>query len=449
MKKLRNLLLTLCMAAMAFATAVSVSAAEKDFQADYFPNGKLETPEAPYITLDTGNGATMIHMHFYQPADMEKLALDIQMHESQDDGYFLEEQYGVAELDKYYQVDVKFNDGEWLSTKGTWDQLDEYGDIFYGENINCWNLTFLNMASINTSDADKLQSFAQSWLAYFDPEDPVNDFLKPYVKSVTDEVFGTIYLFDFEHTTITYRIRSCIEYINDQYGENEKRILLTSDWSPETSIGENGSQGELKAPDKIDAPVLSEFQLSANEDGSGNIEFFTVLPDSLYQAFTYQNIIKEIFDPYYVDVQVKINDGEWFSSGVANSTWMINGYRSTYVSDEQQLKVTDDAWIRVRICSTDNDEPVSEWSNIIGTKALEGEKDVTYEDDKLTGEPSEPSEPSKPSNVVTENHKCKVCGFCPVQPLGICLLIWLAIVIVVIIILIVVIKASQKRALKH
>lgn len=40
-------------------------------------------------------------------------------------------------------------------------------------------------------------------------------------------------------------------------------------------------------------------------------------------------------------------------------------------------------------------------------------------------------------------NKCKVCGICPIQPLGICLFIWLAAVVVIL--LVIVIKVNKKK----
>ena len=46
-------------------------------------------------------------------------------------------------------------------------------------------------------------------------------------------------------------------------------------------------------------------------------------------------------------------------------------------------------------------------------------------------------------------HKCSVCGICPVQPLGICLFIWIAIIVVIIIIVIVVVVVVKKKKNKE
>ncbi len=371
MKKFTATILSLCLlVAMVATSAISAFTAEKDFVADFLEHGKLQTPEAPYIVDETYGNHTALKMWFYQPDDMVDFGLTVQKHEEAGDGYFLEEQYGLEQFSKYYQVDAKFNDGEWLSAGGTWDKINENGEIYYGENVYAYNLAFLNACDMQISIADKLQSFEQCWLVYFDAENAENGYFKPFVKTSYDEYGETLYYFDFGELTISYRIRTCIQYLEDKGGEYKEWTLLTSDWSDETSFGKNGKQEELKMPEKIDAPVLSEFELTANEFGSGDIKYFATIPDSLYQATRYEQIVNDAFEPYYIDAQVKINDADWVSCYVGNSTWFNNGYR--YVNGQDlSLKATDDAWLRIRICDANTDNPVTEWSNVIGTKALE------------------------------------------------------------------------------
>lgn len=436
MKKLISILLSICVLATMFVTLVVPTFAEPitepgDFKADYFPTGKLETPSAPYIKQTQFEGQdTQLAMYYYQTADLQKLAMDIQKL-----GDEFHERYVIDRLDTFVQVDVKFNDGEWLSTKGNWNTLNEDHEINYGENIDPMNLTFLNVGSKSSDDADKLLNFTQSWLTYFEADNAVNDYFKPFVKSVNNNGENE-YVFDFTETTITYRIRWCVKYLAFEYTRNEEWGFLTSDWSPEVSIGKNGTQQEIKMPDKLEAPVLSEFKLSANEDGTGNISYFASLPDSIYEAERYRLIVDNGFEPYILEAQVKVNDGDWKDCYIANPTWMNNGYRSVDGS-ELDLKASDDAWIRVRVCSTQDENEKSPWSNIIGTKAVEGEDIPKSVDGKTAGEPS--------GKADSEKAKCKLCGICPVQPLNICLFIWIAVAVLIILVVVIIIVSKNKK----
>ena len=52
---------------------------------------------------------------------------------------------------------------------------------------------------------------------------------------------------------------------------------------------------------------------------------------------------------------------------------------------------------------------------------------------------------AEPEKGEDEKAKCSVCGICPVQPLGICLFIWIAIIVVIIVIVIVVTAVKKKK----
>lgn len=75
-----------------------------------------------------------------------------------------------------------------------------------------------------------------------------------------------------------------------------------------------------------------------------------------------------------------------------------------------------------------------------GGSGASAESDIT--DD--TGDPS--GEPDiKTDDGETEKAKCKVCGICPIQPLGICLFIWIAIILIVFILVIILISKGKKK----
>lgn len=48
-------------------------------------------------------------------------------------------------------------------------------------------------------------------------------------------------------------------------------------------------------------------------------------------------------------------------------------------------------------------------------------------------------------NTPIEKNKCKVCGVCPIQPLGICLFIWLAIILIIVIVVVILIFKGKKN----
>lgn len=64
-----------------------------------------------------------------------------------------------------------------------------------------------------------------------------------------------------------------------------------------------------------------------------------------------------------------------------------------------------------------------------------GEGDVTDEQGNQDGK-SDGEDPAK--------KKCKVCGICPFQPLGICLFIWIAIILIVVILVFILVSKGKK-----
>ena len=98
-------------------------------------------------------------------------------------------------------------------------------------------------------------------------------------------------------------------------------------------------------------------------------------------------------------------------------------------------------------CEQSEEEPFySDYSEVLtfGTKEIDGRKESVAEksndaSDEKTNEESAVKEESK------SEKKCSVCGICPVQPLGICLFIWIAIIVAVIIVVIVIILAVNKK----
>lgn len=423
MKRIITLILSMLMLLSIFAMTASAAPQKPDFKADYFKDGKLETPEAPYIKDESENhgGFTFLTMYYYQIPALQKLALDIQ----KDENFY--DKYGINDLDTFLQVDAKFNDGEWLSTKGKWSELNEHGWIVYGDKMTEMNGNFALKGEKHADDASKLQHFTQTYLNV-DREAEENAFLLPFLKTEQLNETDKRDYFDFSELTITYRIRWVVRCLIDEYEDTRQEFILTSDWSPEVAIGKNGkNQEEPKMPEKLEAPVLSKFELRTNNDGSGEISYFAELPDSIYQAERYKLIKEDSFEPYIIEAQIKVNDGKWQDCGVANATWLQNGERVA-APDGYELKLTDDAWIRIRVVSTQDENEKSPWSNVIGTKAVKG-ADFESSDGKLDNKES----------------KCKLCGICPIQPLGICLFIWIAIIIIIVIIVVIVVVRGKKK----
>ncbi len=75
-----------------------------------------------------------------------------------------------------------------------------------------------------------------------------------------------------------------------------------------------------------------------------------------------------------------------------------------------------------------------------------GEVEVPAQEEVPTSAPTPtPSVEEEISDTLPQEDKCKVCGICPIQPLGICLFIWIAIIIVIIVVVVIIILRKKKN----
>ena len=72
-----------------------------------------------------------------------------------------------------------------------------------------------------------------------------------------------------------------------------------------------------------------------------------------------------------------------------------------------------------------------------GNGGSSGEGDLT----DAAGDPGKTGE----KDDTAEKNKCKVCGICPFQPLGVCLFIWIAVILIVLVLIIVLVKKKNKN----
>lgn len=91
----------------------------------------------------------------------------------------------------------------------------------------------------------------------------------------------------------------------------------------------------------------------------------------------------------------------------------------------------------------------SDYSEVLTFGSQEMSKVVEAEpsEEKVSDEKSVTED--LPKKGEDDKAKCSVCGICPVQPLGICLFIWIAIIVVIIVIVVVVIVVKKKKKDKN
>ncbi len=440
MKKIMTMLTTMVL--IIAGLTLSAQAKENSINDAIFSNGKISTPNAPYVLYRDKNsdgsdreGNTFLYIDI--PEDL--LALNQELALLGEDEF--NKKYNTPMNNGYHesimtciQVDVKFDDGPWLSESDNWDRMD-YGSVLYPSNLN-----FRLDIGRYTDETSKLFSFEQSWLVYNEPEMEYNTFLQPYLKSFKDSYGQTLYQLDTDKHTFSYRIRFILYTNNwESFDEGAELYWCMSDWSPVVSIGKNGNQKSLEAPDKAEAPVLSDFSLIKNEENGVEAQYFVDFTKYTYDSIKYFSIIENYFEPFYIESQIRVDGGDWVDTYTANAASLHGGYRST-ASDDVTITMDSKVEIRVRIVSPAMNDLTSEWSNIVGNTA-EAEvtpKPTAAENPDITNVPEE-KEPD------AGKHKCKVCGICPIQPLGICLFIWLLIIVIVIVLVVIIITSKNKK----
>lgn len=425
--------------------AMFAQAEEPGVGETFFPDGKISTPGAPYVVYEDryDDGEPKIastQLFFDVPEDLLSLNAEYALlgEEAFCEKYHTALRGGYREaLRSCIQIDTRFDDGPWLSESGNWDAFD------YGENMECANLNYRLEIGRYMDETSKLFHFEQSWLVYNEVENENNAFLQPYLRSFQNgDDIG--YQLDTENHTFSYRIRFIVYTNNgDDLDEGQEPFRCASDWSPAASIGREGTQETLVKPTKVEAPVLSDFKLIKNEDNGVEARYYVEFTKGTYDSIKYFSAVEDYFEPFYIESQIRVNNGEWVDTYTANAADLCGGYRST---DSNEVEITMDSVveIRVRIVCSAMDGAVSEWSNIVGNKP---EAEIT---------PAAPTEekPEEPTPTPTEaptvkpepeKDKCKVCGICPVQPLGICLFIWIAIIIVLIVVVLIVVKSRKDK----
>ncbi len=427
MKKKVTFLLSFCLLATMLVTlAVPAFAAEKvDITQTYFSSGKLTKPEVPYLYVED----SYVNLFLEQIPELMKIAEDYQSFEKKNpdssDNYF--DANGAYFFCKTAQIDYKFDDNAWASENGDWNAVD-------GRNFNtgsndyngiCFAVSNAHDSSLAEYDNSKMGHIRQADLGYYDPEDSMYSYLHPYVKKVGDD-----YRLNLDDHTFTVRLRWYVTY-----EENETKKSFFSDWSDETSIGKDGTQEEATLP-TLESPTLSDFSLVTNENGSVGVKYYIDIHDTAYKANRYHFIHDNYYDSYVLEAQIKKGNGEWTDVNTSNASWLINGYRTCGETGDLDIRIGDDVWMRVRIVCGSFDEEPSPWSNIIGTKALDGVDDTTNPG-TISGDPTD--------SGTTEKAKCKVCGICPIQPLGICLFIWIAIILVIVLVIVIVVVVANKK----
>ena len=96
-----------------------VSAENLNLRDTFFENGKITTPNKPYIKANCDDRCDSLEMWVEQPDDIINLATE---YATIDDDEIFNSKYNVFDPYRGIQIDWKIDDGEWLATPD-WDTL--------------------------------------------------------------------------------------------------------------------------------------------------------------------------------------------------------------------------------------------------------------------------------------------------------------------------------------
>lgn len=334
-----------------------VSAENLNLRDTFFENGKITTPNKPYIKANCDDRCDSLEMWIEQPEDIINLATE---YATINDDEIFYKKYNLSEPYRGIQIDWKIDDGEWLATPD-WDTLSIEVAGFWLS----WTAAF--DAGIDFGDTSNRKKIGIADLLHLAEEE--KGFFKDSVIETADENDEPIRHFDFENHTLNFRIRNYVTYY---IGETSDRTCILSDWSETVSIGKDGNQAELVKPEKIDAPTLSQLDFIGtyiDDEGEAHstCEIFVDIPQSVYDAEMYYTIIEGKYDfinqefPFVLQVEYKILDGEWRGAYVCDAEKITGGIREIDIYEAGELsKIA----LRARFINEEDETIFSDWSPI-------------------------------------------------------------------------------------
>lgn len=404
----------LCLSIIFASLCVFAFAGEKKFFDDYFPDGKIEKPDTAFVTVDNKIGAsTVIDINFPISQQIYKFG---QAYEKVGYSEFCKN-YGLSDSSVIFfaQVDYSVNSKEdWQYTQ-KWDKITSYGSAYIGYSNKIETQRVIEIHDRNSDFYRTLHDIT--------------------VTGTNDNGKEFAYL-DLENNTIYFRYRFCVSYTID--GEAQERCIF-SDWSePFSHTAENGNNKLINAPESLPAPTVSELRVDT-DGGESAVKFTLEFPQSFYEAELYFEECGGSSGE--LQAQIKVKNGEWTDLVIPDAEWKTGGVRTALFPDDFKLdELGGDFSLRVRL---NGGSPIenSPWSNIA---SLSDEAD----DDTKTDNATDAAKVDAHTDIKDSEIECSLCGFCPIQPLGICLFIWLVAIIAVTVLIVIAVKLSKKKEKK-
>lgn len=436
---MKKFLLSLAIAVLAvFALTTKAKAADYgEFGKAFLKDGKIDAPDAVRIKINESDGANhqSANVYYYQSDTLVKLANEYELLGAEE----FEKKYGYKVDTVHIQLDIRIDDSDWSYMEG-WDDFN-----YAGSNLADW-MCF--KADFETFSGTKAGAYNYLFDLYYMAADESDwGIMKNIVK-----VKNGLRYFDVKDHTLAIRGRYIVRLIEKNADGEEEKLSIFSDWCSETSVGKKGNQKDLTAPERLEAPILSDMKFNPEHL---NWDVFWTIPNQVYEAVVYYWAEKNAFEPVAITTQYRVNDGEWKDIAIGNAADIYGGFRGVNTGD---ATTEDKIEIRARFECRAESKKTSKWSNYVCNKEGYVQTEDPNKNDNGNGDGLggliDDLLPSGTPNLSDIKDKlqglfkksdCKLCGICPVQPLNICLFIWILVVLLVVIVIMILIRKAQKK----
>ena len=328
MKKLLSCLLAVAMLLSLMTFTVSAEEA--------FPTS-FEAPSSVVLSETVLNGAC-IQVTYNKGADLSELVTL---------GTAAREKYGISNYQYYIQIDWSLDSQNDWQYHSNWDEV-KAGNEKYSQGIGEYIIEpVYGQTTENRKILQVNYGNTDVWSSYIS-----NDKI-----SVDDK--GNKYI-DYQEHTIYVRARFLVRYRPE--GQSDWEYVI-SDWSPVVAYGKDSKPFEI--PTSLEAPVISDLQLTETFEGDPLATFHITNPQSVKDNSVGA---QSIGDSLYMHAEVSIGGGAWTSVQLSDRD-VSDGQINAILTSAADV-VTEDTYVQLRTRYEYHDGNgalivSSDWSNVI------------------------------------------------------------------------------------
>lgn len=237
---------------------------------------------------------------------------------------------------------------------------------------------------------------------------------------------ATVRMFDFDAHKLYVRARFMVY----EYGSG---ACTFSDWSDIYDVGADLGAEAPKLPDTgEDRPEFT----NALTDGN-TLRFFIEYPDSIRD--TAAALLSGYGAQLGFESQIRVDGGEWQYWAVEHDDLPYLTNRSADISELSSARSIE---YRCRLIGHDpsnGNAVITGWSDYVTVQ--DGKAEIVKNDDPFGTK----AEAQRQKDAEREANKCKLCGFCPFHPFGVCMFIWLGAVLLIALAAAYIVVSSKKK----